>query len=147
MKALETISYTATKTVQVVEPTSIKALAAVLLSLGFFLFGNLHWQALTAIVMLMIFDTILGVIAAVHEGDAISSSKMARVLLKGTVYLTAISAAYYADATIPLDFIQATMIAFVGVTEFISILENIGRLGYATPNKLLNNLKDYRDSK
>ena len=39
------------------------------------------------------------------------------------------------------------MVAFVGITEFISILENIGRLGYQTPKKLLNQLKEYRDNK
>lgn len=119
-----------------------------MVSLGLFLFGNLWWAAISAVVMLMVFDTLTGIMASLHEGKSISSAKFSRALLKSIVYLTAISAGYYADTTIPnFDFIQGTMIAFVGITEFISILENIGRMGFATPKKLLDGLKEYRDSK
>ena len=95
----------------------------------------------------MIFDTILGVMATYHEGQAITSRKFSRVVQKGIVYFMAISAGYFADQTIGWQMIQATMIAFIGVTEFISILENMGRMGYATPQRLLNQLKDFKSQK
>jgi len=130
----------------VAEVTALKLIAtgAIIFS---FLFGDFHDQAILAILMLMIFDTILGVMATYHEGKPITSRKFSRVVQKGIVYFMAISAGYFADLTIGWHIIQATMIAFIGVTEFISILENMGRLGYETPKKLLNHLKDFQSQK
>jgi phage-related holin len=112
-----------------------------------FLFGDFHTQAIIAILMLMIFDTILGVMATYSEGQSITSRKFARVVQKGFVYFMSISAGYFADLTIGWQVIQATMIGFIGVTEFISILENMGRLGYQTPKRLLNQLENFKSSK
>lgn len=130
----------------VIEPTIFKFVTTGALMFTFF-FGDFHQQAILAILMLMIFDTILGVMATVHEGQAITSRKFSRVVQKGTVYFMAISAGYFADLTIGWAVIQATMIAFIGVTEFLSIMENMGRLGYETPKKLLNQLKDFKSQK
>lgn len=129
----------------VLELTTVKIIASVSLSIFFFLFGELYVQALIAVAMLMVFDTILGVAATYSEGMPITSRRFSRVLVKGILYFTAISAGYFADLTVPFDLIQATMIAFVGVTEFISILENVGRMGYETPKKLLNQLRDFKN--
>ena len=128
------------------ELTFLKLVATLALMVSF-LFGDFHTQAITAVLMLMIFDTILGVMAVYAEGKAITSRKFSRVVQKGAVYFMAISAGYFADQTIGWQVIQATMIAFIGVTEFISILENMGRLGYATPKKLLNQLQDFQSQK
>jgi len=91
--------------------------------------------------------TLLGVSAAYEEGQAITSRKFSRLVQKAIVYLMAISAGYFADITIGWHVVQATMVAFIGVTEFISVLENMGRLGYQTPKKLLNQLKDFQSKK
>lgn len=139
--------YTATKTLQVIEPSSLKWAVAGLLSLGSFLFGDAYVAGIIGVLMLMIFDTITGIMASLHEGQSITSAKFSRAVMKGTVYFIAISGAYYADTTVPFEIIQGTMIAFVGVTEFISLLENAGRMGFATPKKLLNNLRELRDNK
>lgn len=138
---MDYLFYTFQKIIELFELTGLKIIAALSLSCVF-LFGNIYNEALIAIVMLIIFDTMLGVSATVSEGDPITSRRFGRVVIKGMVYFSSISAAYFADATIPYDFIQATMIGFVGLTEFISILENMGRLGYQTPKKLLNTLRD-----
>lgn len=130
----------------VIEPTLIKLIASGIL--GFvFLFGNFHTQGIIAVLMLMIFDTILGLMATYSEGQAITSRKFSRVVQKSIVYMLAISAGYFTDLTIGWQVVQATMIAFIGVTEFISILENMGRMGYETPKKLLNQLKDFKSQK
>ena len=128
------------------EPTILKIGASIAITI-FFLFGDIHLQALIAVLMLMVFDTILGLMATYHEGQPITSRKFSRIIQKGTVYFIAISSGYYADTTINFDIIQATMIGFIGITEFISILENMGRLGYQTPKKLLNQLKDFQSKK
>lgn len=138
----EMAHYAVYKFQQVVHPDVYKILLSGILTVGFFFLGHLYTDALIAIVMLIIIDTALGVVATYYEKQIISQSRFVNLLYKAIIYLTSISAGYFADLTIPFDFIQATMIAFVGVTEFISILENIGRLGYATPKKLLNDLRE-----
>lgn len=139
--------YLLDKTTQTLEPNTIKLVVSAIISIGFFLFGNLYSEGLIAIAMLMVFDTVLGIMASYKEGSDITSRRFSRAVLKGIVYYMAISAGYFADLTVPYNFIQATMIGFVGVTEFISILENVGRLGYRTPKRLLNQLKEYRNNK
>ncbi len=132
--------------ITVFEPTLVKIVTSALLAFTFF-FGDFHTQGVIAVMMLMLFDTILGVMATYSEGQPITSRKFSRVVQKGTVYFIAISAGYFTDQTIGWQVIQATMIGFIGVTEFISILENMGRMGYQTPKKLLNQLKDFKSQK
>jgi phage-related holin len=128
------------------ELTTAKIATSVLVALSFF-FGDLHTQAILGVLMLMIFDTILGLMATRYEGNAITSRKFSRVVQKGIVYFLGISAGYFADQTIGWQLIQSVMIGFIGVTEFISILENMGRMGYQTPKKLLNQLQDFQSKK
>lgn len=138
---MEYLTYIASKFVELFQLSAIKIVTALTLSVAF-LFGNLYTDAIIAILMLIMFDTVFGVAATYYEGSPITSRRFGRVVVKGMVYFSSISAAYFADLTIPYDFVQATMIAFVGLTEFISILENIGRMGYETPKKLLNQLNN-----
>lgn len=128
------------------EVTLLKLFASVVVAF-LFLFGDFHTQGVIAVLMLMTFDTVLGVQASWYEGKAITSRRFSRVVQKGIIYLMAISAGFFTDITIGWHIVQSTMIAFIGVTEFISILENMGRLGYQTPKKLLNQLTDFQSSK
>ena len=130
----------------IIEPSVLKIVASAILAFAFF-FGDFYAQGILAVLMLMIFDTILGIMATWHEGQPITSRKFSRVVQKGTVYFIAISSGYFADISIGWQIIEATMIGFIGVTEFISILENMGRLGYQTPKKLLNQLKGFQSIK
>lgn len=143
----DTLTYTLAKLDMLTEPTVLKLATSAVMSLLFFLYGNLYSDALVAIMMLMFIDFILAVTAAKRNGEPITSRKASRSVIKGIVYFSAISAGYFADLTIPGDFIQGSMVAFVGVTEFISVLENVGRHGYSTPKKLLNQLNDYKKSR
>jgi phage-related holin len=129
-----------------IEPSLLKVCVSIVLAFSFF-FGDIHTPGIIAVLMLMTFDTIMGVMANYHEGQAITSRKFSRVVQKGAVYFIAISAGYFADITIGWKLIQATMIGFIGVTEFISIMENMGRMGFETPKKLLNQLADFKSSK
>lgn len=144
---MQEIQYAISKVMQTFEPSTMKVGLATLTSVLFFFFGNLYTEALIGIMMLIIIDTIFAISAAFIEGQPITSRHFSRVLYKSIVYFMAISAGYFADLTIPFNLIQATMVAFVGATEFISILENMGRMGYETPKKLLNQLKDFKSQK
>lgn len=129
-----------------IEPTLLKILASVVLTLLFF-FGDLHTSGIIAILMLMTFDTVMGIMAAYTTGEPITSRRFSRIIQKSIVYLIAISAGYFTDLTIGWQVVQATMIAFIGVTEFVSITEKMAKMGYHTPQRLLNQLKEYKDSK
>ena len=127
-------------------PTALKICAAFFFVVLFF-FGDLYHDAIIAVLMLMVIDTIFGIGATYAENKSVTSRRFARVVYKGIVYLLAISAGYFLDSTLPFSIAQATMVGFVGATEFISILENMGRMGYQTPKKLLNQLKDFQSQK
>lgn len=139
---MDVLHYTLHKVELLLEITTLKLMVAVVFGVGSFLFGDLYTDGLVAILVLMILDAIFGIAASKYEHAPITSKRGMRGIIKGAVYFSAISAAHFADLTIPFDIVQSAMIAFVGVNEFISILENIGRLGYRTPQKLLNQLKD-----
>lgn len=144
---MDELSYMLDRMSSLVEPSLLKVVTSAVLSGALFFFGSVYNDALVAIAMLMAIDTVLGVAAAWHNGEAIKSRRFSRVVLKGIIYFTAISAGYFADLTMPFNIIQGTMVAFVGVTEFISILENVGRMGYKTPKRLLNDLREYQETR
>lgn len=144
MSLHETLLYIVSKTITVFEVTTLKVIASAVIAVGSFFFGDFYTDALIAIVMLMVLDAVLGVWASKKEGAAITSTRFADSVKKGIVYFMAISAGYFVDLTVPFDIVQATMVGFVGVTEFISVLENVGRMGYQTPKKLLNQLRDFQ---
>ena len=144
---MDYFNYLIEKLATLIEVTTLKFLTTGAVAFVTFFFGSIYNEALLAILMLLVFDTILGIAASVFEGRGITSRRFGRSLIKGIVYFTAISAGYFADQTIPYALIESTMIAFIGVTEFISILENMGRLGYKTPKKLLNQLQDIQEGR
>ena len=128
------------------EPSIIKLALSLVITFSF-LFGEFHAQGVIAVLMLMTFDTILGVMAAYSQGEPITSRRFSRVVQKGCVYLIAISAGSFTDTTIGWHMAQSTMIAFIAVTEFVSIIEKMGKLGYETPKKLLNQLQEFKSQK
>lgn len=143
----EVVVYTVDKVIHIFDPTIIKVLVSVLIIISYFLFGDLYNEGLMAVLMLVLLDTLMGVFAAYRCGEGVTSRKFGRVIVKGIVYFTAISAGFFADQTIPFNIVEATMIGFIGVTEFISIIETMGKLGYQTPKRLLGQLKEYQASR
>lgn len=113
-----------------------------------FLFDLKQHTALTALLMLIIFDMITGIAAARYAKEEIKSSKVLRTVLKICFYYLFISAGHFAEASIGLNiFIDETITAVLALTELISIMENVGKMGYAVPQKLLNKLHQLRDDK
>lgn len=139
------LSEIAGTTQAVFEPTLLKVVTSGLLIIFNFLFGDLYNDALIAIVMLVILDTITGVWASKYEGHTLTSQRFFSGWVKKVfIFCIAISSAYYLDTTIPGSYAQYTVIGFIAVNEFMSIVENLGRLGYKTPQRLLNQLKDFK---
>ena len=127
----------------------IIANAQIKLSLGILyavLFDISKEPALIAIFFLIIIDFLTGVAAAKKTGIQVRSAKIFRTATKLLTYFGMISAGYLLEKSIGYNLgADDIMIIFLAATEFISIMENVGKLGYKTPNKLLNVVENLRD--
>ena len=111
-----------------------------------FLFDPTKTLALTALLVLIIFDTITGVSASYKNHIKIESYKMLRSALKVIFYFLFVSAGhlcqYILGSILP---IETTVIAFLALTELVSIAENLGKMGYAVPQHLLLKLQKLKN--
>lgn len=144
----EHITYTAQVISSVCENIQIKCSITIGYMVFSFFFDETRTVALLAILMLIIFDFITGLAVAKVNGQEIKSSKVFRSAIKVLMYFMMIASGHIVESIININFfIDETLMVFLGVTEFISIIENIGNLGFAIPKKLLNKLEEFRDSK
>jgi len=108
-------------------------------------FGVENTQVIWALISIMVIDFLTGVSAARKCGEAIESRKAIKTVLKFVFYGLFISAAYLTEQTIPGEtFLDNATISFLAITELISIMENIGKMGYQMPLKMLNKLRELR---
>jgi toxin secretion/phage lysis holin len=143
---LEHSSYIGTLFAKLFQNFWAKIVTSGVLSALFFSEGSI--QPLTALVFLVILDFLMGIIAAKKCGEEIKSRKAFRTALKLFIYIIMAWAAHLTTlAGLDWAHLDLIVVAFLAVTEFISLIENAGRMGYAVPNKLLNQLRHYRDNK
>lgn len=85
---------------------------------------------LLSCLFLVCFDLISGVAASYKRGDAINSSGLKQTLLKLFVYELVIALAYVAQHFLMADAVPLMNIVtgYVGVTEFLSIVENLNSI-------------------
>lgn len=84
---------------------------------------------------LMFLDTITGFVAAFATGQAITSAKLSRILVKIVAYGSSIIVAAVVTRHLPglvaaHSTVVTAVIAIVLATEALSILENIGKMGF-----------------
>ena len=125
----------------------LKLLAGLGIAVLSFLFDSVYLDAMIAILVLMVFDFITAIAAQKKKGNLIHSAKVFRSAKKVATYFMLISAGRMSEIATHgiLPIIDETIMGFLAVTELISILENVGYMGYAIPQKLLNQLEKYRD--
>lgn len=145
----ENIQYTAGLFVKICQDVVIKCVGAWLLVVSNFFVDDVLTKALAALFFLIIFDSITGVLAAKRTGDKIRSAKLVRTPIKIAIYFMLITAARIAEYSIPdqIAYLDEVVLAFLTLTELVSVMENIGKMGYAIPKKLLANLISLRDEK
>lgn len=143
------VSYLETLLIKIVKGPLFKLLVGLVLGIISFLYDKIYIDAMVAILLLIIFDFITGIAAQKKNGHPILSTKVFRTCKKIVVYFLLISAGYLAETATQriLPILDETVMAFLGVTELISILENVGKMGYAIPQKLLNQLNKFKDEK
>jgi len=110
---------------------------------GFFLPVFELREALISLFLLVIFDFITGMYASYKTGKHIKSAGIYRTAVKITFYFVLVSAAFHAENTVPIGFIDDSVIAFLAVTELISVLENTAKAGFAIPKKLMAKLQNF----
>lgn len=86
----------------------------------------------------VVLDTVTGIIAARVDGHAVSSAKFSRLLTKLIGYLSVVLVATLAARNVPnfsdlAPAATAATLSLAMVTEGISILENLDRMGMPVP--------------
>lgn len=105
-----------------------------------FSFGTIGFQIVAAVIMLVVIDTITGVVAAYKQKDIISSKRFFDSVVKLLLFPLIIAAASIAQTAIGTNvlFLPQLVAGYLGMHEFLSIVENFGRIGYKIPQKILN---------
>ena len=124
--------------------TFLKGASAMFFCTYAYIFGN--GMVLVPVFILVIFDSITGFMKAAKNRE-LSSSGWSRVAMKFFVYIVMLGTAGVLDHEFPGNYATTTMKTFLMVTEAISIMENIGELGWPVPLKLLEFLKVHSDKK
>lgn len=112
------------------------------------LFDVTKGPELTAVFLLILIDFFTAIGAAKYKGEQIKSAKIMRSAVKVITYFAVISAGFLLETSVGYNvWADEMLIAFFAATEFISILENMAKLGFKTPQRLLNIVEDIRDGK
>lgn len=145
----DNIHYVGTLFGKVCSDIFLKCLGVATIIISEFFVDSILSKAMLAVFCLVIFDWVTGIFAAKISGEHIKSSKIIRTPIKIAIYFMLIASARIAEYSLPdvIRYLDETVIAFLALTELISLLENTGKMGYAIPKKLLNKLKSMRDEK
>lgn len=124
----------------------VKLIPSFLIPASAFLFGSEHFLTIQALLALIVIDFITGLASAKISGEEIKSKKMVKSAFKTGIYGLLISSSHLTEKIAPgTTYMVETMATFLALTELISILENAGKMGFAIPQKWLNQLHKWRD--
>jgi len=114
-----------------------------------FAFGMNNNIALFSLFILILLDFFSAIAAAYSTGEEIKSAKILRSAVKIVVYFGIVAGTHLAENGLPLfvGILDESTIGFLVATELISLMENAGRLGFKTPNVVLNRLKEITERK
>lgn len=117
----------------------VKALLAYLVVVFHYLFGASNTELVLAVFLLVAFDFVTGIMGAFRSGEVVSSRKALKSATKVIAYGMFLSSAQMMSVIMSMaGFLPEAVAAFLGLTEFLSIIENIAKMGFNTPKKLLN---------
>lgn len=129
--------------VKMVSAVHIKVPVVAIFLIGDFLIGAENFTTMGMLLVLIIFDFITALMAKYKIGEIIESRKALKTVTKIFIYAMFVSGTVLTEKIIPGNtFLHHATISFLAITELISIIENIGHIGYAVPKKLLNKLEE-----
>jgi len=124
----------------------LKFLTSFLFPTFAFLFGVGNEKIVYGLLVLIVIDFVTGVGAAKRLGHPIQSRSAVKSAYKVAVYGLLMSAGHITEAIMPgMTYIEQAVTSFLALTELISIIENAGKMGFAVPQRLLNQLQVWRD--
>lgn len=143
------MEYIQTLLIKINSNVVLKSLAALVIVISEFFVDSVLAKGMLALFFLIIMDWITAIFAARKTKEKITSAKVFRTPLKMAIYFMLISSGRIAEFSLPaaVSYLDDTILAFLALTELISILENTGKIGYAVPKKLLEKLHGWRDDK
>lgn len=105
-----------------------------------FSFGTIGFSIVAAVIMLIIIDTITGVIGAYKQKNEITSKRFFDSIVKLLLFPLIIAAASITETAIGTNilFLPQIVAGYLAMHEFLSIVENFGKIGYKIPQKILN---------
>ncbi|MFA5433212.1 MAG: phage holin family protein [Candidatus Paceibacterota bacterium] len=128
----------------------IKIVCSYLMIVFSFLFNLDAVDALAGLTIIILFDFITAIWANKKCGVQIESKKAIRSAFKVLVYGILISSSHLTDKALGITdwkiSLEFAMTSFLFISELISIIENVGLMGYMIPKKMLNSLKNYTGS-
>lgn len=142
---IENLYYIRHLVVNLVTLFPVKATLAVFLGVFLYVIGADHLEAAEALLFLILADFAMAWMSAFRRGIPIQSSKALRTGIKISVYFLLAASAFIAERPTGLPFLAATTYAFLSLTELISVLEHASELGFDTPRRLLNQLRDVKN--
>ena len=120
-------------------------LAAGSVGLGL-VFGVEFYNFIFLVIWLVALDSFSGIWAAKQSGEPITSRQFGRVLPKMIRYLVFIASGHALQQVIGIPlYIENVVFIFIATTEFISIAENLAKVGMPIPRQLLNKIEELRD--
>lgn len=127
---------------------TVKGFLSIFAIVGSVLFGVQNYELLGLLGVLVVIDMVTGIMASFKLGHPISSRRALKTATKSVVYLLFFSAAYITGSIVPPmeALIVNGVLSFLAITEFLSVIENVAKMGYAIPKKLLNQLNDFESS-
>lgn len=117
-----------------------KCLGAIGILLLQFSFGTIGFQIVFAVILLIIIDTFTGIVGAYKQKQPISSKRFFDSVIKLVFFPMIIAAASIAQIAIgtTMLFLPQIVAGYLAMHEFLSIIENFGKIGYKIPQKILN---------
>ena len=124
----------------------LKLIPSILIPTFGFLFGFESQSIMLGLMALVVMDFITGIASAKKNGEPIRSRSAVKSAYKVAIYGLLVSAGHITEQIVPLTtYIEEAVTTFLALTELISIIENVGKMGFAIPQKLLNQLQRWRD--
>lgn len=113
-----------------------------------YLFGEENIAPGVMVIVLVTIDLITALMAEYKNGNPIESRKMLKSTTKITVYALFLAAIHLTEKIVPgSTFLDEAALAYLALTEAVSVMENIGKMGYAMPLKLLNKMQELKETK
>lgn len=144
---MEYISYIVTSIKTVFSGWKYKAIVACFIAIHSFFFDPSLLDAQLALFFLVIFDFLSAILAAFKSNRRIRSRGIFKTALKIAVYFSIVAAGHITEKAVPIPFVDETLIGFLVATEFVSILENVARAGFAVPTRILGQFVSFKEKK